>query len=221
MRSKFEIYRPPVSKQRLEGEYYNPPPGVWTPSTTYKVPLDEIKIQLTPAQAYKLKLQTTGKITRLLQRLEWKWEKNYELWTSTTLRIQCFYRGYVGRKYYNTIKYDLFFKKKVRETNTNATNAYKNKQYDDVITIVDDLPIDKQGFRLQTMKLKSYYATHRYNECVTEAKKCYEIDTNCEDIHYLYVCSLMQLGRIEGISHTYMRIHCTISNEINFYTYIY
>jgi hypothetical protein len=78
-RERFVIYRPPKPSNRLEDFLYKNY-GAWAPSTKYSYTMWDIRNQMTPAEAYRHKLATSGALIRMLQRLEWRWQKAFQLW---------------------------------------------------------------------------------------------------------------------------------------------
>ena len=74
----FVIYRPETTSNRLEDYLFKK--GQWAPSQSYEHRLWDVTNQMTPAEAYRHRLATDGKLIRILQRLEWRWQKAYELW---------------------------------------------------------------------------------------------------------------------------------------------
>ena len=104
-KGEFVIYRPATTSNRLEDYLFKK--GQWAPSQSYEHRLWDVTNQMTPAEAYRHRLATDGKLIRILQRLEWRWQKEYELWWRCSLAVQSGYRGMLGRRYFNSVKEKL------------------------------------------------------------------------------------------------------------------
>jgi hypothetical protein len=52
----------------------------WNPDVSYKKTLNEIKSQMTPAEIYRDRLETVGRLARTLNRLETAWAKDFDRW---------------------------------------------------------------------------------------------------------------------------------------------
>lgn len=54
----------------------------WNPDVSYKKKLDQIRTQMTPAEIYRHRLDTIGRLARALLRLESLWTKDFDRWVS-------------------------------------------------------------------------------------------------------------------------------------------
>lgn len=52
----------------------------WNPDVSYKKTLSEIRSQMTPAEIYRDRLETVGRLARSLRRLETSWAKDFDRW---------------------------------------------------------------------------------------------------------------------------------------------
>lgn len=143
---------------------------VWRPSANYRYELRDISEQFTPAESYKHVLQTLGKEQRDLQRLEWKWMKNFELWSSIATKIKALYRGMLGRRYFNKVKLDLQLKLAQRRCKEQSIEAYyiqNNSQL--ALNIISTVPLMNR--ELYLIKFKIMYTYEKYNETIDDILK--------------------------------------------------
>lgn len=194
---KFVIYRPKKLPERLQGEYYNPPADVWTPSITYKVPLQEIKLQFTPAEAYRYKLQTSGKLIRKLDRIRATWERDFERWTMLVNRVKNAIRNYINKKNFRKLKKELITEKKQRDCYRNALYYFKAGDKEKTLEILEELPFEEKSVELNVMKLKILYSLYRFEECEAECQAFIQKEPENEDGYYIYVCCLCYRGAIQ------------------------
>ena len=99
------------------------PVKAWSPSMSYKLKIHDVGAQPTPAEAYRHKLATTGKEMRVLQRLEWRWERRIEKWTRAATIVKAGYRGMLGRRYFRSIREELEIGKEQRTAKAQAIEA--------------------------------------------------------------------------------------------------
>jgi len=89
----FEIYRPPQISNRLEPVYSKPKTNEWRPSVGYNHSLLVIQAQFTPAEHFRYRLATSGKEIRLIQKLELRWNRHFDLFRKSAIKVQASYRG--------------------------------------------------------------------------------------------------------------------------------
>ncbi len=138
----------------------------WKPSSSYKHDLRTIATQFTPSEHYRYRLKTSGPEIRRLQNLEFRWRNNFEVWTLSTLRIQCVFRGKRGRDMFMQIKEDLRINLLQRRLVDIINAAYLDKRYGDVFENIKLLPRITDDMYL--IKFRSMYAISKYLTCVEE-----------------------------------------------------
>jgi hypothetical protein len=169
MQEEFSIYRPPTTSGRLEGTYYQPPEEVWRPSLSYKYRLHDIQNQFTPAEYFRHTLVTEGKYIRIIQKLEKRWLKNIDAFTSSAIRIQALHRGNVGRTYFRSVHAELTVKYRKREALHSALVYFEEHEYLKAIDSLDT--ITPMPMELLQLKLKSYYKLFEFKNCVAVANE--------------------------------------------------
>jgi len=162
---EFEVYRPEKPTGRLDGIYHTEErKKLWTPSVSYKYNIVDIRNQFTPAESYRHSLVTSGRIIRLIQRLEKRWNANLEGFTKAAVRIQSLHRGNVSRADFNRIKAQLYQDLHQRQTYAQATMLFVGKDYDGAILQV--LSHNPTTTDLQLIKMKSEYRLQQFKDCV-------------------------------------------------------
>ena len=162
---EFQIYRPEKPSGRLDGVYYTEErKKLWTPSVSYKYNIEDIRQQFTPAESYRHSLVTSGRIIRLIQKLEKRWNANFDGFTKAALKIQSLHRGNESRLYFNRIKAQLYEELHQRQTYTQASTMFINKDYDGAIAQVLTHSPTTNG--LQLIKMKSEYRSQRFIDCI-------------------------------------------------------
>jgi hypothetical protein len=190
---EFEIYRPEKHSDRLElfnenGEII-PKDDVWKPSVSYKVKLSEVKSQFTPAEYFRYRLQTSGKYIRMIQRLEARWKRNYQVWNNATLRIQAAYKGMKSRFYFQTIKDGLFKQLKHRRLlEATRTSFFKERIYEKTIELA--LTTEYESDELLTLTMKAHYRLSHYSQCISVANLLLSVNNQNEEATYFKACSL-------------------------------
>lgn len=181
--SDFVVYRPPRSSGRLEKKFVsnsnnnnnsnsvvNDSPTItngkdWRPSISYKYSLQEIANQITPAEQYRHQLATSGKEIRSLQRLELRWNRNLELFTSFAIKVQKVFRGVKGRERFLVVKDVLYMKYRQREALRIASDYFRQEEYTSAITTANELsPVT---IDVLIVKMKSLYQINKYKECIS------------------------------------------------------
>jgi|TARA_B110000090_G_scaffold205037_1_gene252095 hypothetical protein len=202
---EFEIYRPKKTTNRIED--FLSKPGVWAPSIKYDKKLWDIANQFTPAEAYRHQMQTSGKHIRDMQRLEWRWQKAYELWWKGALRVQAGYRGMLGRRYFNGIKGRLRREKQQRETKIAVVTLF---QAGDRVSAMDALKkCDVLSSDLHIIRCKILYGQRLYDLCKKACKTLMKDYPIIEDGYYIYACCI---AREKKWQETYMILKELMSN---------
>ena len=168
LRKKFDIYRPPKPTGRLEGEYYKNQ-AVWAPSIFYQNSIEAIRDQMTPAQAYRHKLQTTGKEQRILRRLEWRWERDYEGFSKAARCVQAAYRGMTARHFISLIREELVLRKEQREAVAASRSHFEAGELNDSMKAILGCRI--ATIELRVLQAKIYYRQEKFDECATSAQQ--------------------------------------------------
>ena len=179
-----------VEKPEKTKYVYKPKEKLWSPDVDYAKKLAEIQAQRTPAELYRHKLDTIGRHARDMQRLEWRWSRDLDLWVSPNMRplglvydymtfvvcnqekcasrVKAGWRGMKGRIYFTTVRSTLVIQREQREARISATDQYnagKLFEATDTISAVKYLTPD-----LQLMKCKFLYQLQRYSDCIAACK---------------------------------------------------
>jgi hypothetical protein len=146
-----------------------PEPGspllkTWTPSQNYRYELRDITEQMTPAEAYRHRLVTAGKEKRVLQRLEWKWARNFELWDRSCTLVKAGYRGMLGRRYFAKVKEALQLQLAQRRCKEQTIDAYMNGEPQLALDTIETVP--EMTRDLYIIKFKILYTTKMHAECI-------------------------------------------------------
>jgi len=144
-----------------------PPPElmkVWQPSKSYRYELRDIIGQMTPSEAYRQQLVTAGKEMRMIQRLEMKWKRNFDVWTRAATIVKAGYRGMKGRRYFKTVKEDLQLKLLQRRCKEQAVDAFYKNDSKLALEIIKNVP--KMTKELYIIQFKIFYVTEAYSTCV-------------------------------------------------------
>lgn len=189
---KFVAYRPKRHSGRLEGVYHTPGSDTWKPSIGYQHPVNTIRKQYTPAEAYRFKLASQGKNIRGLQRLEWRWEKAKPLWIKCATAVQAGYRGMVGRRYYNSLYEKLVVLKQQRELIAKIHKQFNNNDKDAALITIEEVAEKTTEFHVA--KIKILYTQQKYDLCELAARHLISIDEYNEDAHYILASCLVQRG---------------------------
>lgn len=165
----FTIYRPEKPTGRLEGAYFQGDQKYWRPSLSYKHTIDDIRNQFTPAENFRHALATSGKYIRMIQRLEIRWNRNYNAFVHAATKIQSLYRGNVSRAHYELIKQELIVELKRRQAMTAASAFFVAGSYNDAIDEVNrNLPGTTQ---LLAIKMKAQYRLNLHDECIATSQE--------------------------------------------------
>ena len=159
---EFEIYRPPPSTHKLERIYHDDP-STWKPSISYKETLDEVIAQKTPAQEYKFKLQNTRAETRVIQKLEQRWNRKLELWTKSATKVKSIYRGFVCRRAFKKEKAALVIRVEQRLARKHALELFAEKKYNNAIDAIDGVKVIT--LELLILKARIQYCSAMLAEC--------------------------------------------------------
>lgn len=161
----FEIYRPPRIPSRLEPKFIPPPENEWRPSLDYKHTLLDVKQQFTPAEYYRQRLKTSGAYIRMIQRLEMRWSRHLEKFTSASITVQAWFRGVMGRRLFQKVKianYDTMLRRKFTPP---AMSAYAQGDYHSALTEIFKAPAP-HGDVLWTLTAKCQYRLKKYHDCI-------------------------------------------------------
>lgn len=154
-------------------------------------------MQFTPAQAYKHRLQTTGKEIRMLQRLEWKWQRNFERWTILALRVQSCYRGFKGRQYFKSVRENLVLQHKRKECKHLSTLHFREGNKLEALRILSKLSFEEKTSEIRMITLRTLYCLRMFSECECECDRVLRIDKLNEDAHYIKACSFVSREMFE------------------------
>jgi hypothetical protein len=135
----FEIYRPRKTSNRVED--FLQKKGEWAPSQKYDYNLWDIANQFTPAEAYRHRMKTSGAHVRMINRLEFRIQRNYELWWKSALIVQSGYRGMLGRRYFVSIKDKLRREKQQRLTHIAVVTHFNNTEYDEALKSLSECEV--------------------------------------------------------------------------------
>jgi hypothetical protein len=149
----FTIYRPKVSSGRLELPIYRR--KEWKPSLSYKHSLEDIRSQMTPSEHYRHRLVTSGKEIRMIQRLEFRWNRDINKWSRAATKIAALHRGNVGRAAFLLIKDHLVRMYIQRMARKVATDYFVSSMYNEAIVHIDNQL--EQPLDLLEIKLKCCY----------------------------------------------------------------
>ncbi len=165
----FEIYRPPKISNRLEPSLYQAKTDEWRPSVDYRFRLDDIEGQFTPAEYFRHRLATSGKEIRMIQKLELRWKRNFELFTKSAIKVQAAYRGMVERRYFNSIKAQLQADLKLKRITARAIEEFYSEQYATAIKVCHSS--DQITVPLLEIELKSHYRLKNWDFCIKTSNK--------------------------------------------------
>lgn len=180
------IYRPETTSNRLEDYLFKK--GQWAPSQSYEHRLWDVTNQMTPAEAYRHRLATDGKLIRILQRLEWRWQKAYELWLKCALAVQSGYRGMLGRRAFNGIKEKLIRDKNQREVKKLTKELFDAGDVEGAKQALNKC--DVLSSDLYVIKIKINYLQGFFGVCKTSCRACIESYPKTEDGYYVLACCL-------------------------------
>ncbi len=161
----FRVYRPPKPTGRYESLNYRK--KEWKPSLSYKHTLEEIRGQMTPSEYYRHRLVTSGVEIRMIQRLEYRWNRQLVKWTKATTRIAARYRGIVGRAYFRSIQEELIRKYNQRMAKKVSSEFFIAGQYQASIDHIEQqefYPVD-----LLVIKMKCYYKLSLLDRVISTA----------------------------------------------------
>lgn len=155
----------PKAVVRLEGQHHKTKD--WAPSISYKQSMRDIEEQYTPAENYRNKLLTTGKEARILQRLEWKWQRDLERWTKAATTVKAGYRGMLGRRKFQAMKEDLVIKFEQRTCKANVLELMIDEQFEPALHEFEAVSV--MTIELYIMKLKIFYVKEDMKSCISES----------------------------------------------------
>jgi tetratricopeptide (TPR) repeat protein len=191
----FEIYRPQKSSNRVED--YIQKRGGWAPSQKYDYKLWDIQNQFTPSEAYRHRMQTSGAHIRLMQRLEWRWQKDYENWWKCALIVQSGYRGMLGRRYFASIKVKLRQEREQRLTMVAVVEHFKEGQYD--LALEKLAQCEVLTSELHTINCKIMYLSRRFDPCKKACKKLMKDYPAVEAGYYIFGCCLSRERKYQEV----------------------
>lgn len=181
--------------------------GQWAPSIKYTYGAWDILNQMTPAENYRHQLATSGKTIRMLQRLEWRWQKALPLWRTLATRVQAGFRGLVARKYYRSIKNELIRDREQREAQRAVVQLFSSGQKEESLRVLD--MVEVLSTELWIIKIKILYSNSDFANCAAACKRVIEIDAKCEEAYYTLACVL---ARQERYDEAYMQLKLLMSN---------
>lgn len=190
---EFTIYRPPLISHRLEAKFTAPKTNEWRPSLSYSHSLQDIQYQFTPAEYYRHQLATSGKYIRMIQRLETRWNRNYEGFTWAAIKVQAAFRGMIGRKYFQSVKQDLLHEYEKKQRYHKAKVYYEQQQYEETIHICTQEVIKYEI--LYQLQLKAEYCAQQYQACISTSQLILTLNEMNEDAYYLQATSWIQLNQ--------------------------
>lgn len=164
----FVIHRPPVQSGRLDPQYIAPNSAEWRPSVSYKHSLQDIKTQLTPSEFFRHRLKTAGKEIRAIQRLETRWNRNFEIFTKAAIKVQALFRGFQGREHFKVIKEDLRIVLSKRRGYAAAKEAFLSQNFELAISVC--LSAEYPTEDLLLIQMKSQYRSGLYEDCIKSAE---------------------------------------------------
>lgn len=135
----------------------------------YKHKLDDIEGQFTPAEYFRHRLATSGKEIRMIQKLELRWKRNFDLFTKSAIKVQAAYRGMVERRYFNSIKAQLQADLKLKRITVRAVEEFQNEQYATAIQVCHRS--DQITVTLLEIEMKSHYRLKNYDFCIKTTNK--------------------------------------------------
>jgi len=171
-------------------------------------------MQFTPAQAYKHRLQTTGKEVRMLQRLEWKWHRNFEKWTILATRVQSCYKGYKGRQYFKSVRENLILQHKRKDCKNFSTIHFRAGNKLEALKTLNTLSFEEKTSEIRMITLRALYCLRMFPECERECDRVLRIDKLNEDAHYIKVCSFVSRGMYQE-AYTALRVLFSTFEEPN------
>jgi tetratricopeptide (TPR) repeat protein len=133
-------------------------------------------------------MKTSGQYIRQMQRLEWRWQKAYELWWKCALAVQAGYRGMLGRKYFNSIKQRLRDERQQRETYAACIELFRAGDKDGSLAALERCAV--LTAELQVIKGKIMYGTKRFDACKKTCKILMAQFPAVEDGYYMMACCL-------------------------------
>jgi len=178
----------------MEGAYFNDPKR-WAPSIHYHLSVEDVRNQMTPAEFYRYQLVTSGKEIRALQRLEWRWMRNYSKFLSATQLVQRVFRGWNGRKYFYSIKRDLEILREQREAQKRALELFEEGEFQ--LALETTKAVAHPSIRLQRIKAKILYLLENFVESDIESRKLIEMDRCSDDGYFILASSLVKRGKLE------------------------
>lgn len=191
-KERFVIYRPPKPSNRSEDFLYKRY-GQWAPSIKYSYNMWDIRNQMTPAENYRHQLATSGKTIRILQRLEWRWQKAFKQWWDMSIRVQSGFRGMQARKYYRSVKSDLLRVKEQREAKKSVLRLFAESKKEESLALLDKVEV--LSTELWAIKIKILYSSLRFQECFDVCITVIGIDPRCEEAHFCIACIYARDGK--------------------------
>lgn len=204
----FTVYRPPKPTNRLASLNYRQ--NEWKPSISYKHTLDEIRNQMTPAEYYRHRLVTSGVEIRMIQRLEYRWNRKLNEWQRAATKIAAVHRGNVGRAYFKSIQEELIRKYNQRMAKKVSSELFLVADYQGAINHIEEqefYPVD-----LLVIKLKCYYKLSRLDEVIELASRIVDMDAECENAYFLKACALAQQQRYQEAHDTIRALVITVDD---------
>jgi len=171
-----------------EAEPGSPLLKTWAPSQNYRYELRDITEQMTPAEAYRHKLITAGKEKRVLQRLEWKWKRHFELWSRSCTLIKAGYRGMLGRREFAKVKEKLALQLAQRRCKEQAVDAYMNGEPQLALDTIEGVP--EMTRELFIIKFKILYTTGRHEDSIHSTQMYLQDTPDNQDANFILAASL-------------------------------
>lgn len=207
MRRRVEKYRPPKPVNRVTDFHYRR--GEWAPSLLYSHSLWDIQNQMTPAEHYREQLRKTGKQMRILQRLEWRWQKAFPLWLKCAVIVQAGYRGMIGRRYFRSVRNRLLQEKARRELKENVLSAFAEGRSEECLQLLTAPDAPELSNELRVIQGKIYYTMRDFDRCMEVARQIIAHDETNEDGYYLLACS-HSVKKDYDEAYKHLKVHHTL-----------
>lgn len=171
---------------RLNGQPKEP--GYWKPEVNYKLSITDVKNQRTPAEEYRHKLVTSGKVERLLRKLEQTWVLNISLWNSSTTKVQAAYRGLLGRRLFLSQRPRLVILREHRYAKIDVMQACEAGAAGEALHRLSTVP--EISPELSLIQAKIAYTLREFNVCESAARRILEAEGWKHEARYVLSCSL-------------------------------
>lgn len=141
---------------------------VWSPNVHYKSSLTDINNQLIPSEIFRLNIQTTKKIARRLQHLEFQIQLNYDKCIRAITKIQAVYRGSKVRLQINKIKQSLAIARDKRVANSRANEFIEANDLYSAYSVLASL--NNSSISVLLVQTKLLYSLKEFEKCIEVAE---------------------------------------------------